>query len=89
MGLNIKSEEVERLASEAARRFGETKTEAIRKALEDRLRRDSLSPEVKLARAKKLLETEIWPTIPTTERRQPPMSKEQVEEILGFGPDGV
>lgn len=33
-------------------------------------------------------ETKIWPLIPEEERGQPPMSKEEVEEILGFGPDG-
>lgn len=89
MGLNIKSEEVDRLATEAARRYGETKTEAIRKALEERLERDEFSPEAKLARSKRLLETEIWPSIPAHERGQPPLTKQEVEDILGFGPDGV
>ena len=35
MALNIKNENVERLATEVARIAGETKTEAIRRALEE------------------------------------------------------
>ena len=37
MALNIRNREAERLASELARRTGETKTEAVIKALRDRL----------------------------------------------------
>ena len=36
VGLNIKNREVERLADEVARIAGETKTESIRRALEER-----------------------------------------------------
>lgn len=39
MALNIKNPEAERLARELARQTGESVTEAIRKALEDRLQR--------------------------------------------------
>ena len=39
MALNIKNREVERLANEAGRLAGETKTETIRRALEERLAR--------------------------------------------------
>ena len=39
MALNIKNAEAERLARELARQAGESVTEAIRKALEDRLKR--------------------------------------------------
>jgi len=38
MALTIRNQEVERLAEEVARLAGETKTEAVRKALEMRLR---------------------------------------------------
>ena len=38
MALTIRNKEVERLAEEVARLAGETKTEAVRKALEMRLR---------------------------------------------------
>jgi antitoxin VapB len=34
------------------------------------------------------LETEIWPRIPEKELRTP-LTKEEVEDILGFGPEGV
>ena len=36
MALNIKNREVERLASEVATLAGESKTEAVRRALEER-----------------------------------------------------
>lgn len=39
MALNIKSDQVERLAAEVAQLTGETKTEAIRRALEERKQR--------------------------------------------------
>jgi hypothetical protein len=39
MALNIKNREVERLANEAGRLAGETKTETLRRALEERLAR--------------------------------------------------
>jgi antitoxin VapB len=39
MALNIRNPETERLASEVARRTGETKTEAVTQALRERLAR--------------------------------------------------
>lgn len=39
MALNIRNPETERLAGEVARRTGETKTEAVTKALRERLAR--------------------------------------------------
>lgn len=39
MALNIRNPETERLANEVARRTGETKTEAVTKALRERLAR--------------------------------------------------
>jgi antitoxin VapB len=39
MALNIRNPEAERLATELARRTGETKTEAVTKALRERLAR--------------------------------------------------
>jgi antitoxin VapB len=39
MALNIRNPETERLAAELARQTGETKTEAVTKALRDRLAR--------------------------------------------------
>ncbi|HEX7278086.1 MAG TPA: hypothetical protein VF255_00555 [Solirubrobacterales bacterium] len=34
------------------------------------------------------LEKEIWPHVPETERGRH-LTKEEVEDILGFGPEGV
>ncbi|MEX2540577.1 MAG: type II toxin-antitoxin system VapB family antitoxin [Trueperaceae bacterium] len=89
MALNIKSPEVERLASELAKITGESKTEAVRKALEQR--KASLSVGINMGKRERwieFLESEIWPDIPKGQlgRR---LSKEEEEAILGFGPEGV
>jgi len=91
MALNIKNLEVERLAAEVAALAHESKTEAIRRALAERrdrlvVRRVDLG---KAERLRRLLEEEIWPSIPPELRRQPPISKEEKEAILGYGPEGV
>ena len=66
MALNIKNPEVERLATEVADLAGETKTQAIRRALEERKSRLALRV-VRLDRRGdflKVLERDIWPKIP-------------------------
>jgi antitoxin VapB len=40
------------------------------------------------AEFKRFLEEEVWPHIPEHLRGKP-ITKEEQEEILGFGPDGV
>lgn len=75
------AEEVERLAEEVARLAGETKTEAVRKALEMRLRKQSFD------RVIRFLEEEVWPQIPP-ELLGKGISKEEEEEILGYGKEG-
>ena len=89
MALNLKNEEVERLAAEVARMTGESKTEAIRRALHERRERlKGRSLEQRRARVLRLLEKEIWPVLSAGERgRRPTQAAE--DEILGFGPDGV
>ncbi len=91
MALNIKNREVERLAAEVAEMAKETKTEAIRRALAER--RDRLAVRRvdpgKAERLRRLLEDHIWPSIPPELRGQPPLTKAEKEEILGYGPDGV
>jgi antitoxin VapB len=90
MALNIKNAEVERLAAEVAELARETKTEAIRRALEERKNRLGLHP-VELKRGQKVrrqLELEVWPYLPA-EILGKRLSKEEEEEILGFGPEGV
>jgi antitoxin VapB len=89
MALNLKNEEVERLAAEVARLTGESKTEAIRRALlERRERLKGRSLEQRRARVLRLLEKEIWPTLSADERGRRPTQAEE-DEILGFGADGV
>ena len=90
MAINIKNERVERLLNEVAALTGETKTEAIRRALEerrDRLARSTteLNPADRLRR---LLEREIWPAISPT-LRGTRLTKAEEETILGYGPDGA
>ena len=91
MALNIKDPETERLAAEVAEISGDTKTGAVREALRERKRRLELRgggrgrPQRSM---REWLETEIWPHVPEEELGREPLSKEEVEEILGFGPEG-
>jgi antitoxin VapB len=89
MAVNIKNERVERLLDEVAALTGETKTEAIRRSLEER--RDRLARHATgnpADRLRRLLEREIWPAIPA-ELRGTRLSKSDEEQILGYGPDGA
>ena len=89
MALNIKNAAVERLADEVARLTGETKTEAIRKALDERRRRlKGPSAAERRRRVVRLLEREVWPTIPTKLLGRRPTGAEE-DAILGYGPEGV
>ena len=89
MPLNIKNAEVEKLATEVARLTGESKTEAIRRALEERQRRlRSRSTEDRRARVLRFLEKTVWRTLPKSEMGRR-LSREQEDEILGYGPTGV
>ncbi len=90
MPLNIKNPVVERLADEVARPTGESKTETIRKALEERRARLNfrLSGDEREERLRRFLEHEIWPIVPMDQlgRR---LSRAEEEAILGYGPEGV
>ncbi len=91
MALNIKNPEVERLAAEVAALAHESKTEAIRRALAERRERlavQAVDPNAKAERLRRFLEQEIWPTIPPDVRGKP-ITKEEREAILGYGPGGV
>ncbi|MCC6245383.1 MAG: type II toxin-antitoxin system VapB family antitoxin [Gemmatimonadaceae bacterium] len=90
MAVNIKNERVERLLDEVAALTGETKTEAIRRSLEERRDRLArLAVEVNPAeRLLRLLEREIWPALPTSVRGTR-LNKADEEQILGYGPDGA
>ena len=90
MALNIKNPQVEKLAKEIAGITGETKTEAIKRALEER--RDRLSfqiaPRDRHADLLRFLEYEIWAVIPEA-RLGKKWSKKKEAALLGYGPMGV
>ena len=89
MPLNLKNAEVEKLAAEVARLTGESKTEAIRRALlERRARLKHRSIDQRRERVLRLLKEKIWPTIPESIRGRRPTRAEE-DDILGYGPDGV
>jgi antitoxin VapB len=89
MALNIKNADVERLAAEVARLTGETKTEAIRRALDERRRRlKSLPVAQRRARVVGFLEKKVWPTLPAAERGRR-LTREEEDDILGYGAGGV
>lgn len=93
MALNIKDTETEKLAAEIAEMTGDTKTGAVREALREkrgRLKMDLGRGEGKPKRsALEVLEQEVWPLLPEEALGQSPMSKEDEEELLGFGPEGA
>ena len=82
MALNIRNKEAEELAEELARRTGETKTEAVIKALRDRLGR------IRRQRPRRRLADQLeeiaraCSQLPVLDRRTP-------DEILGYGDDGL
>jgi antitoxin VapB len=89
MALNIKNARVERLAGELARLTGETKTETIRRALEERRARlKAPSRAQRRARVLELLEQRIWTGIPAAQRGRR-LSHAEEDAILGYGPEGV
>jgi antitoxin VapB len=90
MALNIKNAEVERLAEEVARMTGETKTEAIRRALAERHARlrTRITEAGRGERLLRFLELEVWSRLPAEQVGRAP-SKAEREEILGYGEDGV
>ena len=82
VALNIRNAETERLAEEVANLTGETKTEAVRRALLDRLAR------LRRDRAERRLADELdrialrCASLPAKDRRD-------ADEILGYDEDGV
>lgn len=90
MALNIKNIEVEQLVDEVTRITGESKTEAILRALDDRKRRLSLRLIVTepAERFQRFLEEEVWPLVPQEEKGRT-LNRAEEEEILGYGANGV
>jgi antitoxin VapB len=89
MAMNIKSAAVERLATEVARMTGESKTEAIRKALEDRKRRLKGAPaRDRRAAVLGFLTHKVWTGVPKDQIGRS-LSRAEEDAILGYGPEGV
>lgn len=89
MALNIKNPRVERLADELSRLTGETKTEVIRRALEERRARlKAPSRAQRRARVLEFLERRVWTAIPKGQRGRR-LTRAEEDAILGYGPDGV
>lgn len=90
MALNIKDPVTERLASQLAELTSDTKTGAIRTALEERMLRlaERTSRQARAERLQRFLVDEAWPQLPV-EIRGHGISKEEREEILGIGAEGV
>lgn len=82
MALNIRNPEAERLAAELARQAGETKTEAVIKALRDRLSR------VRRERSKRHLVDELE-EIAKHCASLPVLDNRSAEEILGYDEQGL
>ncbi len=90
MALSIKDPEAERLAAEVAAMTGESKTRAIRVALEERKQRLAMRV-VRRDRGQALrrfLAEEVWPSVPARAlgRR---VGRRERDAILGYGPAGV
>ncbi len=90
MALNIKDREAEKLAADVAAMTGESKTRAVKVALQERKQRLALRI-VRRDRGRALrafLEEEVWPQVPRKAlgRR---VSRRERDTILGYGPEGV
>ncbi len=90
MALNIKNQDVERLLNELVQLTGESKTEAVRKALTERRQHLVLTQGIAKSRAhlRTFLQEEIWPQIPA-EQRGRRLPKHEEEGILGYGESGI
>lgn len=90
MALNIKDVETERLAAEVAELAGESKTRAVKVALQER--KERLARRIvrrdRGDELRRLLAEEIWPQLPA-ELRGKRISRAEREAILGYGPEGV
>ncbi len=85
--------EMSELATEIARRTGESEEEAVRRALRERRLRLRARPRRKRRQMTEeeylqMMETHVWSKIPDGLLDQPPMTKAEKEELLGYGPEG-
>jgi len=83
--LNLKSDEVVNLANEVALLAGETRTEAVRRSLEER--RERLLAGSRRVSLRQFLERQVWPLI-RADVAGMPLTREAEDLILGCGSDG-
>lgn len=90
MALNIKDQDTERLAAEVAALAHETKTRAVKVALEERRAHlvGRRTTSGRGDRLKRFLVDEAWPQLPA-DALGTPLTKADREDILGYGPEGV
>jgi len=90
MTLNIKDPETEKLAAEVASMAGESKTRAVKVALEERKRRLILRAGRgdRLQGLQRFLEHEVWPEVPRRVLGKR-VTRRDREAILGYGRAGV
>jgi antitoxin VapB len=90
MPVNIKSPEMEQLIEAISRITGESKTEAVRRALEERHARltHPVAAENRAVRLRLFLEQEVWPMAPKDQLGKR-LTRAEEEAILGYGPEGV
>jgi len=89
MALNLKNSEVELLAAEVARITGESKTEAIRQSLLERKAKllSRSNSQTRGERAESILRS--FRASLSKPLSRVPLTREEENEILGFGPGGV
>lgn len=87
MALNLKNLEVEQLAAELADMTGESKTEAVRRALLERRERlrYRIARRDRPGDLRRFLATEIWPLVPASERGRR-LTRDEEAAILGPDP---
>ena len=90
MPLNIKDREAERLAAEVAAMTGESKTRAIRTALQERKQRLAMRVvhRDRGQALRRFLEDEVWPQVPSRLRGRR-LTRREREAILGYRSEGV
>jgi antitoxin VapB len=90
MAMNIKDPRTEALAAEVAALANETKTQAVRIALQERKERLQARQrrQARAQRIDRFLEDEAWPQIPEAVLGRP-VPKAEREAILGYGSEGV
>ena len=90
MTININNRNVENLLDEITQITGESRTEAVRRALEERRHRLTKPPAMTRDDVGLLsfLEEEVWSQIPSASLGVR-LTKEEEEQILGYGEQGA